>query len=48
LPVGAGEAQFRRGDTDLVVEVEQAAGFNDRENRAGGRAPATFYQVPPV
>jgi hypothetical protein len=35
LAVGAGEAQFRRGDADFVVEVEQTAGFGDREKPCG-------------
>jgi hypothetical protein len=35
LAVGAGEAQFRRGDADFVVEVEQAAWFGDREKQRG-------------
>lgn len=33
--VGAGEARFCRGDADFIVEVEQSAGFGDREKPCG-------------
>jgi hypothetical protein len=35
LAVGAGEPQFGCGNADLVVEVQQAAGFDDREKPGG-------------
>jgi len=35
LAVSAREPQFRCGDADFVVEVEQAAGFGDRQEPCG-------------